>query len=118
MTNKLRTLLAFSAIAVFGAALPAVAADPDPMHVTVPFAFTAGKTTLPAGSYVVTEEDSGVIMIKGNKGTAILLGTAGGDISTDKASISFERNDKGYYLKSVHGWGKISSSILPISESK
>lgn len=118
MTNKLRTLLAFSAIAVAGAALPAFASDVDPLRVSVPFEFKAGKTTLPAGEYVVMEEDSGVILIKGNRGTAILLGTAGSDAGTEKASVSFERNDKGYFLKSVHGWGRISSSILPISDSE
>ena len=118
MTNKLRALFAFSAIAVTGAALPAFAADTDPLHVNVPFAFKAGKTTLPAGEYVVSEEDSGVIIIKGNKGSAMVLGISGTENNSEKSGMSFERNDKGYVLKSVHGWGRITSSILPVSEEK
>jgi hypothetical protein len=118
MTNKLRALFAFSAIAVTGAALPAFAADTDPIHVTVPFAFKAGKASLPAGEYVVIEEDSGVIIIKGNKGSAMVLGMSGAENTSEKAGMSFERNEKGYVLKTVHGWGRITSSILPVSEQK
>jgi hypothetical protein len=115
MKNTLRTLLAFSTFALGAAVVPAFAGDSEPMRVTVPFAFMAGKTALPAGEYLVTEEDSGVITIKGDRGTAILLGIAGTEANPDKASISFERNEKGYFLKSVHGWGRISSSILPVT---
>jgi hypothetical protein len=115
MTNKLRTLLAFSTIAVATSVVPAFCAEMDPMHITVPFAFKAGKTTLPAGDYVVMEENSGVIVIKGNRGNAILLSSAGPDTTADKAGVSFARNDQGYVLKSVHAWGRISSSILPVA---
>ena len=114
MTNKLRTLLAFSALTMAGTALPAFAGDTDPMHVSVPFAFKAGRASLPAGEYVVVEEDSGIILIRGSGGNAMLLSTAGPDATTGKPGISFERNEQGFVLKSVHGWGKISSSILPI----
>ena len=115
MTNKLRTLLAFSALTIAGTALPAFAGDTDPMHVNVPFAFRAGRTTLPAGEYVVVEEDSGIILIRGSGGNAMLLSTAGPDDTTGKAGISFERSEKGFVLKSIHGWERISSSILPIT---
>jgi hypothetical protein len=114
MINKLRMLLAVSAIAVTGAAVSAFAADTDPMHITVPFAFKAGKTTLPAGDYVVVEENSGIVMIKGTGGNAILLSSAGSDNTSDKAGVSFARGEQGYVLTSVHSWGRITSSILPI----
>jgi hypothetical protein len=118
MKNTLRALFAFSAIAVTGAALPAFAANTDPLHVTVPFAFKAGKTSLPAGEYVVSGEESGLIIIKGSKGSVMVLGVNGGENNIEKAGVSFERNDKGYVLKSVHGWGRITSSIVPVSEEK
>jgi hypothetical protein len=115
MTNKLRTFLAFSAIAVATAVVPAFGSETDPMHISVPFAFKAGKTTLPAGDYVVVEENSGVILIKGSGGNAILLSSGASDTGADKAGVSFARNDQGYVLKSVHAWGRISSSILPVA---
>lgn len=118
MTNKLRSILAVSALAVTAAAIPVFGADSDPLHITVPFAFKAGKTSLPAGDYVVTGENSGVIMIKGNGGSAIVLSSAGPETTLDKAGASFSRSEQGYVLKSVHNWGKISSSILPIEPSQ
>lgn len=118
MTKNIRTLLAFSIIAAAGSALPVCAAEIDPIHVNVPFEFKAGKSLLPAGEYTVSEEESGVITIKGNKGGVMVLGSFGSQSATEKASISFGKGEKGYYLKSVHGWGGISSNLLPISDSK
>lgn len=106
MKNTLRTLLAFSTLAVAGTALPAWAGDSDPMHVSVPFAFRAGKTMLPAGDYTVSSDDSRVVMIRGTGGNAILLALSNTDADTTKSGVSFERDAGGYCLRSVHSWGK------------
>lgn len=119
MTNKFRFVLAVSALAVSAAAVPMFGADTDPMRISVPFSFKAGNTTLPAGDYVVLEENSGIIMIKGNGGhSAIVLSSTGAESNTEKASLSFAKGDQGYVLKSVHNWGRISSNILPIAPSQ
>ena len=115
MTNKLCSILAVSSLAVTAAVMPAFGADTDSMHISVPFAFKAGKTSLPAGDYVIVGENSGIIMIKGNGGNAILLSSSGPDLTYDKAGVSFTRGEQGYVLTSVHAWGKISSSILPVT---
>ena len=115
MFKNFRTILAVSALAITGATFTAFAAEADPMHVSVPFSFMAGKTSLPAGDYVISEDNSGIVMIKGTHGNAILLSTSGTDAGSEKAGVSFARNEQGYVLKSVHAWGKISSSILPIA---
>ena len=116
--TKLRSLIAFSAIAVASAVVPAFGSEADPLHVSVPFAFKAGTTTLPAGDYTIAEENSGVIMIKGTHGNAIVLSWAGAENNSDKAGVSFARNERGYVLKSVHAWGRMSSSILPVAPSQ
>lgn len=110
MKNTLRTLLAFTSIAFIGTAVPAFASDSEPLHVSVPFAFKAGKTMLPAGDYTVSSDDSRVIMIKGNKGSAILLGSAGAEGTGEKSGVSFERDASGYCLKSVFSAGKTAST--------
>ena len=110
MKNSLRALLAFTTLAVFGSAVPAFGSDSEPLHVSVPFAFKAGKTLLPAGDYSVYSDDSRVIMIKGTHGSAILLGSAGPEGPGDKSSVSFEHDGTGYCLKTVHSWGKMSST--------
>lgn len=106
MKTTLRALPAFTAISIFGAAVPAFAGDSEPLHVTVPFAFKAGSTTLPAGSYTVYSEGSHVIMIKGAGGNAIVLGQAGADVPTDKSGVSFEKDGADYCLKAVYSLGK------------
>jgi len=115
MNTKLRTLLAFSTIALSAAALPAFGGDLDPMHVTVPFAFKAGKTNLPAGDYTVSEQDSGVVLIKGEHASAFVLGASTGEGEFGKASLSFDHNNSGYCLKTVHTWGKNTSTVFPVA---
>jgi hypothetical protein len=110
MKNSLRALLALTTISVFAGVVPAFAADMDPLHVSVPFAFKAGRTVLPAGDYTVYSDDSRIIMIRGARGGAILLGSAGSAVAGDKSGVSFEREGADYILRSVHSWGKTSST--------
>ena len=111
MTNKLRTLMAFSAISLSIAALPAFGGDLEPLHVTVPFAFTAGKTNLPAGDYTVYENEAHLLMIRGSRGSVLILGTPGSETEDDKSALSFSHTDKGYLLKAVHSAGKASNLV-------
>jgi hypothetical protein len=112
MTNKLRTLTAFSALSLSLAAVPAFGGELEPLRVTVPFAFTAGKTNLPAGDYTVYENEAHLLMIRGEKGSVLILGTPGTETEEDRSALSFQRTDKGYALKSVHSAGR-AASIIP-----
>jgi hypothetical protein len=110
MTNKLRTLMAFSALGVSLAGVPAFAGES--LRVSVPFAFTAGKTSLPAGDYTVYEdEDNHLLTIRGDKGSILLLGTPGTTAAT--TALGFQRTGKGYALTSVHSAGRTASVITP-----
>ncbi len=118
MKNTLRTLLACSTIA-FGLATAASAADVDAVRINVPFAFKAGKTTLPAGDYMVSEQGSNVVTLKGSHGSAILLGVPSDEADPTKTSLTFDHTDGGYVLKCVHGWGKsVSSAVLTPSQTE
>ncbi len=105
MTNKLRTLTAF-----FGGEL-------ESLHVTVPFAFTAGKTSLPAGEYTVSENDAHLLTIRGEKGSILILGTPGTEAEEDKYALSFQHTDKGYALTAVHSAGK-AASLVPAARAE
>jgi hypothetical protein len=111
MTNKLRTLTAFSALSLSLAAVPAFGGELEPLRVTVPFAFKAGKTNLPAGDYTVYENDAHLLMIRGLKGSVLILGTPGTETEEDKSALSFQHTDKGYALKAVHSAGRAASLI-------
>ncbi|HVW86422.1 MAG TPA: hypothetical protein VHB50_17170 [Bryobacteraceae bacterium] len=114
MNNKLRTLLAFSAISLSLAAVPAFGGELEPLKVTVPFAFTAGKTSLPAGSYTVHESDTHLLMIRGDHGSAIMLGHPGSDPDVEKSAVSFQHTNKGYFLRSVQAAGR-APSVVPVT---
>jgi hypothetical protein len=98
---------------VSAAALPALANDLEPLRVNVPFAFTAGTTNLPAGEYSIYEEDSGMIKIRGERGSVFILSTAGNDPDTDKTGLTFQHTEKGYFLNGIHEHGKTSLSVAP-----
>ena len=111
MNTKLRTLIASSTLGLSMAALPALAGELEPLRVTVPFAFTAGKASFPAGDYTVYENDAHLLTIRGVKATALVLGTPGADSEEDRNVLSFERTDKGYALRAVRTAGK--SALVP-----
>ena len=117
MNNKLRTLMAFSALSLSLAALPAFGGELETLRVSVPFAFTAGKTNLPAGDYTVYESDAHLLTIRGEKGSVLILGTPGSEAEEDKCALSFQHTDKGYALKAVHSAGK-SASLVPAAHAE
>ena len=112
MTNKLRTLLAFSAIGMSIAALPALGGET--LKVTVPFAFTAGKTAMPAGEYTVYENEAHMVLIRGAKASVMVLGTPGTESLDAKNALGFLRSSKGgFTLRSIHAFGQ-PTSMLPV----
>lgn len=111
MTNKFRTIavsvsLAFCAAPIFGA-------DAYNLRVSVPFDFTVGKTSFPAGDYRISEEStSGLLTIEGAKGGMMTLTTFGNIDERETAGLSFERTSKGVVLKAVHAFGKPANVVL------
>jgi hypothetical protein len=112
MNIKIRTLTAFSAIGLSCAALPAFGGELLPLHVNVPFAFTAGKTSLPAGEYTVSENQSGMVTVRGERSAVLLLSIPGNDSQDEKNALSFERTSKGFQLRTIHAAGR-PTSVLP-----
>lgn len=98
MKKHINTVIAF---AVFAAS--ALAYQASDLQVKVPFAFKAGSTILPAGTYKVTESGSGYLLIRGEKGgafvpkNAVVVDTD----ATGKASFRFNRDGSQYVLRSV-----------------
>jgi hypothetical protein len=90
-------LLVFAAAAAFSAEESAVATA------KVPFAFTAGMSSLPAGDYTIFRAASGVtIRIKDDNGHALIAlcstKVAGGD---SKRQLVFHRYGDSYFLSEV-----------------
>lgn len=98
MKKHIYTAFAF---AVFAASAMAQSTE---LEVKVPFAFKAGTSTLPAGTYKVTRVNSGCILIQGEKGGVFV---PSGNLAIDmddsgKTRFRFDRAGDKYVLQSVH----------------
>jgi hypothetical protein len=112
MIDTMRTLLVSSAMLLSVASLPVSAGELETLRVSVPFPFTAGRAVLPAGDYTVSENNAHLLMIRGEKTSAMVLGSPGSGPGDERSSLAFRRTDDGYSLEAVHQSGKPASVIL------
>jgi hypothetical protein len=110
MKRQFETFIALCLLTGSAAALPATAGEADTLRVTVPFAFTAGTATLPAGDYVISQQaDSHFLTIGGKGGGAILAAVSQnppGELRT--SNLTFERSGKGNTLTEIQMLGRQS----------
>ena len=88
------------------------------MEVKVPFPFVVNGRTLPAGQYMVEQEDGTAVLIRGERGNhaaAFVMTIAAGDYdpSAMKPTLTFTRDENHYRLTSLQespseGWTAIS----------
>jgi hypothetical protein len=111
MNKELRTFIAFSAFALFGAALPSPAAEMG-ARVMVPFPFTAGTVSLPAGDYIVTQTTDRIVTITGKGGDAmVMVGPADWSPGSTTCALTFARTSRGNMLKEVQTAGSTSDLV-------
>jgi len=86
-----------------GTAVSAFAASTDSsIVVKIPFAFTVGKSNLPAGAYTLTEKENNVLQIRGAEGSVFVLGrTVRSEDSSQRATVVFHRYGDRYFLAGV-----------------
>ena len=98
----------FIALSLF--AVAAMASENETLRVTVPFAFTAGNATLPAGDYVISQQlDNHILTIGGKGGSAILVAMPQDQTNDLKASnLTFVKSSKGNMLQEIQVSGKPS----------
>ena len=98
MKKSIYTVVAF---AVFAASALAT----QELDVKVPFAFKAGSSTLPAGTYRITETSAGVVLIRGEKGSVFVpkANLVPETTESGKTSVLFNITGDKYVLRSVNG---------------
>lgn len=96
-------ILKFGALAVVLTAISANAQRLDQARVTVPFAFTAGGKSLPAGDYRVSfNEGRDVVTISGETASSVLLLTGPADATVDPQTfLQFQRYKDQWFLEQV-----------------
>ncbi len=80
----------------------------DRLEVNVPFQFTAGGKTLPAGAYTIRQVDTRRLLIEsvdGDQSALILINTVQAKRFTSKAKVIFNRYENSYFLSEVLGPG-------------
>ena len=104
MRKLFYTLMMIVAVTLFTNAAHAQTSSQQRVIAQIPFAFTAGKTSLPAGKYIFTvvnpASDRKVLQIRSVDGRAsamILTNTVKG-IVTENAKVVFERYDDRYFF--------------------
>jgi hypothetical protein len=97
MKKTIYTVIAFAVIAASAFAYQGA------VEVKVPFAFKVGASTLPAGTYRLTETTSGVLLRGDKGGVFVPKSEVIVDIDeTGKPSFQFNHTGNSYVLQSVH----------------
>lgn len=113
MKNRMFQSIAVSALFLGAAAAPSFAEQYNHIKVTVPFAFRAGTVTLPAGEYMVVEEGpSGLLLIEGHKGSAMLIGGPAQDTVAGSPEMTFQRTGQEAVLTGVRLGGELRSTRI------
>jgi hypothetical protein len=115
MKKLLYTLMAVVVVTLSASAAEAQTSSQQRVIAKIPFAFSAGKTNLPAGKYVFTvvnpASDRTVLQIRSVDGRAsamILTNTVKG-IVTENAKLVFERYDERYCFTQAQMAGEATS---------
>ena len=100
-----------------GSALAAGVGDLQPL---VPFAFTAGNQTLPAGEYTVTRSSvfPGVLSIRSRQGAVFVLSPAQESGQADAPRLVFTRYRDRYFLREVWFAGRAGFKLPETREER
>jgi hypothetical protein len=101
--------------------LPALAAQAQTIKVSVPFDFSAGLTTLPAGDYVVSKPGAsqGVLQLRSDDGRSsafVLTSSAQSRSINEQSKLIFHRYGNQYFLSQV--WAAGSGMGHQLHQSK
>lgn len=89
------------------------------VSVKVPFEFTAGTTTLPAGSYDFSEDRTGVMYIssaENHKAIVVLTNPEAGGEDRALPSVKFDKVNGTYALTEVNMLGEPSHRVIRAEE--
>jgi hypothetical protein len=114
MTKHTRRIITFAAAGlVLSLAIPAGAQDPT-LRARIPFEFTIGTATLPAGVYVVVEPSTNLLLIRNERHGAYVLGqSADSRDNAENPVLVFHRFGDQYFLRQI----RFSSAGVDLPET-
>jgi hypothetical protein len=115
MKNLTMKASLYAAAAIVLSAVPSFAQQSGHVSVKVPFEFTAGSATLPAGDYDFQEARNGVIMISSfeqHKAVMVLTNAGRPALADGQPSVKFDKMDGQYSLSEINLWGEPSRKLI------
>jgi hypothetical protein len=109
------TAIALLTIASCVTAARALASD-FAVQANVPFDFIVGDRVLPAGTYKITEQSAGIIMIQNKDTHVTAMSLAEGDDATKGNKLVFDRYGDRYFLSEVLCPGSNLTVQIPVSK--
>ena len=110
-----RLMLGFAAIVGMGLAISnsPLYAQSTPLKVEIPFAFHAGNSTLPAGTYIVVRLGGAIRISDGNgHDVAVVSNSVDNKAKGNTSELSFNRYSGEYFLEEVRWIGYSSAQGL------
>jgi hypothetical protein len=104
----LSVVAALSVLATLMVAAVYAASLPERIKVDIPFSFTVGKATLPAGEYMVEESTQGVLLIRSidrSANASALAIRAQNKKNMERPALVFHRYGEEYFLSRVWATG-------------
>lgn len=118
-----KSALLLTGLVALAFARPAAAQNSNLFRVNVPFSFTAGKLTFPAGDYRINvDTDHGMLHIDslGTSATGIVRVLPGSSSRpervADRGVLRFAKYGDHYFLTGLWKAGNVQSNRVPVSE--
>lgn len=119
MTNTLK--LSFLSAAVLAlTAISGFAQSTARVAVKVPFEFTAGNVTLPAGAYSFQEEATGIVLISSQdtrKGVMVMTNPQTNNPLGDATSLKFDKVNGVYSLTAINIAGEPGRHLVKVDNA-
>jgi hypothetical protein len=100
------------------AVAPASAQGNEQIKAKIPFNFTVGKKTLPAGEYTLTQLSPGVLKIHGEEAAVLTLAMVDSGARIEAGKLVFNRYASQYFLSQLDVRSGSLRYTLPTSSSE
>lgn len=118
--SLLRLVLA-AGLSILGMSSHLNAQTPGDLMANIPFSFQVGPTRMPAGTYVVHQND-GVLTVRQpgitGRATSLLTQSESRDAAVQAGMLEFNRYGDTYFLEAVWSPLKSTGSVLPQSSAE
>jgi hypothetical protein len=114
-------LFAWTVLAAAGTQVPAPAAVTEYFTVQIPFEFTAGRSTLPAGEYTIKSIGENTLLVRNAAQTSavmIMTNSAMTQVAREKSMLVFHVYGRRHYLSSAWMRGDYWGREVPKSHSE